>query len=88
LASKERLKLPIIALTPSINVYHRLNLVWGVKPLLLEQEVNSFEMVIQQVESYLIGRNLASQGDRVLIVGGIPMGVKGGTNFLKIHILS
>jgi len=88
LASKERLKLPIIALTPSINVYHRLNLVWGVKPLLLEQEVNSFEMVIQQVESYLIGRNLASQGDRVLIVGGIPMGVQGGTNFLKIHILS
>jgi len=88
LASKERLKLPIIALTPSINVYHRLNLVWGVKPLLLDQEVNSFEMVIQQVESYLIGRNLASQGDRVLIVGGIPMGVQGGTNFLKIHILS
>jgi len=44
LASKERLKLPIIALTPSINVYHRLNLVWGVKPLLLEQEVNTFEM--------------------------------------------
>ena len=88
LASKERLKIPIIALTPSINVYHRLNLVWGVKPLLLDQEVNSFEMVIQQVESYLIGRNLASQGDRVLIVGGIPMGVQGGTNFLKIHILS
>ncbi len=88
LASKERLKIPIIALTPSINVYHRLNLVWGVKPLLLDQEVNAFEMVIQQVESYLIGRNLASQGDRVLIVGGIPMGVQGGTNFLKIHILS
>jgi len=87
LASKERLTIPIIALTPSINVYHRLNLVWGVKPLLLDQEVNSFEMVIQQVEAYLLGRNLAATGDRVLIVGGIPMGVKGGTNFLKIHIL-
>lgn len=87
LASKERLKVPIIALTPNINVYHRLNLVWGVKPLLLDREVDNFEMVIQQVESSLLGRNLATKGDRILIVGGIPMGKKGGTNFLKIHIL-
>ncbi|PZO35996.1 MAG: pyruvate kinase [Pseudanabaena frigida] len=87
LASKERLKIPIIALSPNINVYHRLNLVWGVKPLLLDREVTSFEMVIQQVESCLLERNLAIEGDLILIVGGIPMGIKGGTNFLKIHIM-
>lgn len=87
LASKERLKLPIIALSPNINVYHRLNLIWGVKPLLLEEEATSFEMVLQQVESCLIGQKLAAKGDRILIIGGIPMGIQGGTNFLKIHIL-
>ena len=87
LASKERLKTPIIALTPNIHVYHRLNLVWGVKPLLLDEEASSFEMVLQQVEFCLLGRKLASKGDRILIVGGIPMGIQGGTNFLKIHIL-
>jgi len=87
LASKERLKTPIIALTPNINVYHRLNLVWGVKPLLVDEEVSSFEMVLQQVESCLLGRNIAAKGDRILIIGGIPMGIQGGTNFLKIHIL-
>jgi pyruvate kinase len=87
LASKERLKTPIIAITPNINVYHRLNLVWGVKPLLVDEEVSSFEMVLQQVESCLLGRNIAAKGDRILIIGGIPMGIQGGTNFLKIHIL-
>ncbi|MFM7601469.1 MAG: pyruvate kinase [Pseudanabaena sp.] len=87
LASKERLKTPIIAITPNINVYHRLNLIWGVKPLLVDEEVSSFEMVLQQVESCLLGRNIAAKGDRILIVGGIPMGIQGGTNFLKIHIL-
>lgn len=87
LASKERLKTPIIALSPNIHVYHRLNLVWGVKPLLLDQEVSSFEMVIEQVEACLLGRNLASKGDRILIVGGIPMSIQGGTNFIKIHVL-
>jgi len=87
LASKERLNIPIIALSPNMNVYHRLNLVWGVKPLLLDEEVYSFEMVLKQVESCLLERNLAVKGDRILIIGGIPMGIKGGTNFLKIHIL-
>jgi pyruvate kinase len=87
LASKERLKTPIIAITPNINVYHRLNLVWGVTPLLVDEEVSSFEMVLQQVESCLLGRNIAAKGDRILIIGGIPMGIQGGTNFLKIHIL-
>jgi len=87
LASKERLKIPIIAISPNINVYHRLNLVWGVKPLLIDEEVSSFEMVLQQVESCLLGRNLAAKGDCILIIGGIPMSLKGGTNFLKIHIL-
>ncbi|MFN9817831.1 MAG: pyruvate kinase [Pseudanabaena sp.] len=87
LASKERLKTPIIAITPNINVYHRLNLVWGVTPLLVDEEVSSFEMVLQQVESCLLERNIAAKGDRILIIGGIPMGIQGGTNFLKIHIL-
>ncbi len=87
LASKERLKIPIIALSPNLHVYHRLNLIWGVKPLLLDQEVSSFEMVIEQVEACLLGRNLAAKGDRILIVGGIPMSIQGGTNFIKIHTL-
>jgi pyruvate kinase len=66
LASKERLKTPIIALSPNPRVYHRLNLVWGVKPLLLDQEVDSFEMVIEQVEACLLKRNLAAKGDQRL----------------------
>jgi len=85
LASKERPKVPVIALTPSDRVYHRLNLVWGIQPLLLDQEVNTFEEVIEQAENLLLKRNLATRGDRVLIIGGIPMSISKGTNFLKIH---
>ncbi|MGA7934373.1 MAG: pyruvate kinase [Kovacikia sp.] len=88
LASKERPKVPVIALTPDVQVYHRLNLVWGIKPLLLDQEAITFEDVVQQTESLLLERNLVARGDRILIIGGIPMGVSHGTNFLKIHRVS
>ncbi|XDE64257.1 pyruvate kinase [Arthrospira platensis BEA 1257B] len=53
LAAAERPKAPVVALTPNPKVYHRLNLVWGVKPLLLEQEVESFEELINQAQTYL-----------------------------------
>ena len=38
-ASKERPKAPVVALTPDPKVYHRLNLVWGVKPILIDHQV-------------------------------------------------
>lgn len=87
LASKERPSVPVIALTPYEKVYHRLNLVWGVIPVLIEQEVETFEELIKQVETNLIGHKLASTGDKILIMGGIPTQHSRGTNFLKIHTI-
>lgn len=87
LAAEERPKAPVIAITPSLQVYHRLNLVWGVKPLLIDQEVELFEDAIKQAEACLIERQFAIPGDRILIMGGIPMRTAGGTNFLKLHTI-
>jgi len=85
LAAAERPRVPVVALTPNRKVYHRLNLVWGVKPLLLEHEVDSFEGLLDQAQTYLLLRKLASPGDEILIIGGIPTKKAKGTNFLKIH---
>lgn len=85
LVASERPKATVIAITPNQRVYHCLNLVWGVKPLLIEQEVNTFEEMLQQVERCLQERQLVQSGDQVLIMGGIPMQQPGGTNFLKLH---
>jgi pyruvate kinase len=87
LAAAERPHAPVIAITPNLKVYHRLNLGWGITPILIEDEVDSFEDVIQQTETCLKERRLVESGDRVLIMGGIPMKTAGGTNFLKIHTI-
>jgi pyruvate kinase len=87
LASKERPSVPVIAMTPNERVYHRLNLVWGVIPLLLDEQVQTFEEVIKQTESVLCKRDLARSGDKILIMAGIPMQKSRGTNFLKIHTI-
>lgn len=88
LASKERPSVPVIAITPNEPVYHRLNLVWGVIPILIDHEVETFEDLIQQAENTLTQRKLAVNGDKVLIMAGIPTKRPKGTNFLKIHRIS
>ena len=84
-ASKERPKAPVIALTPNRKVYHRLNLIWGVVPVLLEQQFETFEELVEQAQTVLLRRKIADTGDKILIVGGIPTQHARGTNFLKIH---
>ncbi len=88
LAAAERPNAPVVAFTPDSSTYHRLNLVWGVQPILLEHEVTSFEGLIDQAETLLLARNLVETGDQVLIVAGIPTQRARGTNFLKIHTIN
>ncbi|ERT08096.1 pyruvate kinase [Lyngbya aestuarii BL J] len=85
LAAAERPKAPVVAFTPDEITYHRLNLVWGVLPILLTHEVGSFEGLIDQAETLLLERQLVNTGDQILVVAGIPTKHPRGTNFLKIH---
>ncbi|MEC4895613.1 MAG: pyruvate kinase [Oscillatoria sp. PMC 1051.18] len=88
LAAGERSQAPVIAFTSDRQVYHALNLIWGVKPLLLEQPALEVEKLIAQIEASLLERNLAAPGDKILILGGSPVRKAMGTNFLKIHSIS
>jgi pyruvate kinase len=87
LAAAERSKVPVVAMTPNKPVYQRLNLVWGVLPVWIDKEVDTFEAVIHQAERCVLDLGVGQPGDRIVVMGGIPMGIAGGTNFLKIHRL-
>lgn len=87
-AAGERPKAPVIAITPSFAVYHRLNLIWGVQPIHIESEVTAFEDLVTQAQTILLRRNLVVPGDKILIMGGIPTQTPRGTNFLKLHSIS
>jgi pyruvate kinase len=85
IAAGERPKAPVLALTTHEKVYHRLNLIWGVQPILIDREPENFEDLVNQVETVIKQKNLAQSGDRILIFAGIPTKITKGTNFLKLH---
>jgi pyruvate kinase len=85
IASGERPKAPVVAFTPNDKVYHHMNLIWGVHPLLIDSPPPTFEAMADTAETTLKHRHLAKPGDKLLIMGGIPAKISQGTNFIKIH---
>jgi pyruvate kinase len=87
LAAAERPSVPVVALTRNVEVYHSLNLVWGVRPILFAYEDATVEDLIKHMESTLLARKFVTAGDQILILGGIPLRQARTTSFLDIHTI-
>lgn len=85
--SKYRPKAIILGVTPNPSTYQRLGLVWGVYPVLVGQVTNTDEM-LDVIEELVLSLGLAKKNDQVIITAGIPWGIPGTTNLLKIQKLS
>ncbi|QQK77291.1 pyruvate kinase [Salicibibacter cibarius] len=86
LVSKYRPKSKIIAVTSDIRVLRRLNLVWGVYPLLGEKVATTDEMFDITV-SEALKSGVVKHGDLVVITAGVPVGETGTTNMMKVHVI-
>ncbi|NLO87040.1 MAG: pyruvate kinase [Firmicutes bacterium] len=86
MVSKYRPSVPVIAVTPRPSVLRKLLLIWGVIPLLGRKTENTDEMIYAAITAAL-NDNLIANGDLVVITAGVPVGVPGTTNLLKVHVV-
>jgi pyruvate kinase len=84
MVSKYRPRAPIIAVTPHARVMRKLALTWGVQPLLAGVINNTDEMMAAAIEVSL-SAGLIKGGDLVVFTAGVPVGVHGTTNLLRVH---
>jgi pyruvate kinase len=84
MVARHRPSMPVIAATPNPQTLHRLALVWGVQPVLVESFDSTDEMIRLTVDAACTA-GIVSWGDEIVITAGIPFGGKGKTNFLKVH---
>ena len=84
--SKHRPQCMIIGCTTDETVCRQMNLSWGVVPLLCDEKKNTDELFSHAVE--VARKNeLVTAGDVVVITAGIPLGISGTTNMLKVEKL-
>ena len=84
--SKYRPSCPIICCTTDETVCRQLNLSWGVIPLVIEEATNTddlFERAVQAGEE----AGLLHDGELVVMTAGVPLGISGTTNLMKVHVV-
>lgn len=84
MVSKHRPRMCIIAPTPFDQIARKITLYWGVTPVLLKTKRTTDNM-IASVEQAMLHRKLVKKRDLILITAGVPVGVAGSTNMMKIH---
>lgn len=84
--SKYRPKAPIYALSYVPAVCNRMNLLWGVHPL-VQPPVDSGDDMLTAAEQALLDRGRLQAGDVLAVVAGTQM-ASGSTNFLRLHVVT
>jgi pyruvate kinase len=86
LVAKYRPPCPILAPTPLEETFRRLALVWGAVPL-RSGRLRSTDGLIAGAFRAALKSGLARRGDTVVITAGVPPGVAGRTNMIKVETL-
>jgi pyruvate kinase len=82
--AKYRPKVPILAITPSQVTQRQLSLSWGVRAFQIP-EPSKIAMLFARGARVAKRTGLAKDGDLVVITGGVPIGISGSTNLLKVE---
>ncbi len=84
--SKNRPSTPILAITPDAQVARRLVLYWGVNAYVVPNP-QSMDELLDKASRLAQELGVARKGDLIVITGGLPLGVSGSTNLLKVQTI-
>ncbi len=84
--SRFRPETPIIGCSPNERTCRQMSLSWGIMPLMVDP-MNSTDELLEHAESKTMEAGYLSNGDIAVITAGIPLGIPGTTNMLKVQIV-
>jgi len=81
--ARQRPEGPILCLTQNKSTARRLMLSYGVRAIHVT-DVKSFAETVEKAVSYVKEKGYAQKGDQIVLTAGVPFGVSGSTNVLRI----
>ncbi len=84
--SKFRPFCPILAVTSNKSIWRQLGLVWGCLPA-YSDNVRGNDEVFDIAEKVALETGLAKVGDAIVTLAGVPVGIAGTTNTMKVRIV-
>ncbi len=84
--SRYRPDCDIIGCAITEKVSRQLNMSWGVTPVLLQEKEEVFELFDYATEACL-EKGLVEKGDVTVFTSGVPIGISGTTNMIKVQVV-
>ena len=84
--SRNRPAATILAITPSERAHRQLSVVWGVVPAVAD-DIKSTDEMVDVASRVIKQKTLAESGSRFVITAGVPFGMRGTTNLIRIERL-
>ncbi|MCL2564371.1 MAG: pyruvate kinase [Defluviitaleaceae bacterium] len=84
MVAKFRPACPILAITASQTVYRQMSLIHGCAPILCEDCTDLYDDVFEYSLKYAEQSGYAKPGDMIVIVAGVPVGMAGTTNTIRV----
>ena len=76
----------IVGCTTEKHVWRQLALSWGTVPLMIGEESNTDDLFEHAVDA-AVQNGLVHDGELVVLTAGVPLGISGTTNLMKVHVV-
>ncbi len=76
----------IVGCTTEKHVWRQLALSWGTVPLMIAEESNTDDLFEHAVDA-AVKNGLVHDGELVVLTAGVPLGISGTTNLMKVHVV-
>ena len=86
LLSRCRPDTPIVACVLDEKVQRQLNIHWGITPLVMPYAHSTDELISMSVDC-ACKAGLVHAGNMAVVTAGVPVGVSGTTNMIKVHLV-
>ncbi|HIW41272.1 MAG TPA: pyruvate kinase [Candidatus Mediterraneibacter vanvlietii] len=70
----------------SEKVYRQLNMSWGIYPMMIKEEYSSEILCLRAMDAAK-AHGIVEDGDKIVFVGGVPLGIPGRTNLIRVCIV-
>jgi pyruvate kinase len=82
--SRNRPSAPVLAVTPHERAFRQLALAWGVIPH-MSDEIHTTDEMVDVAQRAIQARGVLEPGSRFVITAGVPFGMRGTTNMIRVE---
>ncbi|MDD6050113.1 MAG: pyruvate kinase [Clostridiales bacterium] len=84
--SRYRPRSVIVGCTSVPRVWRQMALSWGTVPLMIGKESNTDDLFEHAVDA-AVKAGIVRDGELVVLTAGVPLGISGTTNLMKVHVV-